>query len=82
MIDSARTQLRRGIAEAAVATSAPELIGETDPMTTRYAAEPLQLIDYALDRIEAAHPSDPALAQCDEDEIVLVRAGDLPGYTG
>lgn len=82
MIDSARTQLRRGIAEAAVSASAPELIGEADPQTLRYATEPMELLDYALDKIEAAHPSDPALAQLDEDEIILVRAGDLPGYTG
>ena len=62
MIDSARTQLRRGIAEAAVSASAPELIGEADPQTLRYATEPMELLDYALDKIEAAHPSDPALA--------------------
>lgn len=80
MTDSARAQLRRTIAEAAVATDAPELIGETDPETTRYAREPLELLDYALERIKTTDPCDAELARLDADELVFVRAGDLPGY--
>lgn len=80
MTDSARAQLRRTIAEAAVAIDAPELIGETDPETTRYAREPLELLDYALERISPADPGDAELAHLDADEIVFVRASDLPGY--